>query len=91
MANAQIGNVYGFAGVTTSTNPQEVNLNGSLMAAGSKINAGMNNSNLNSLAGVRARLKLISAGFYTEDRLDAMTFNDMQYAMRLADHPTTIK
>ena len=44
-----------------------------------------------SIEAMRARLKAISAANYTDARLNAMTMNDMVYAIRLADRPDSIK
>lgn len=42
-------------------------------------------ANYDDVAGLRARLGVINAGFYTAARLNQMTKNDMLYAVRLAD------
>lgn len=43
------------------------------------------------VASLRARLTAVNAGYYTATRLNAMTKNDMVYAVRLADNPTGIR
>ena len=85
MARAQLGNddevtaVGGSAGYS--------NLNG-----GTTPGAGMNmGANSNSVDAMRARLTAINATTYSATELDKMTVNDMLYAIRLADAPTSIK
>jgi hypothetical protein len=41
-------------------------------------------ANLSTVATLRARLTALAPASYTAARLDAMTVNDMQYALRLA-------
>lgn len=41
--------------------------------------------NYNDVAALRARLIALNAPYYTTARLDALTKNDMVYAVRLAD------
>lgn len=43
-----------------------------------------------SVATMRTRLAAINGGYYTTTRLNAMGRNDMVYALRLNDDPTTI-
>ncbi len=43
------------------------------------------------ITGLRARLTAISAGTYTTAYLDKLTMNDMIYAVRLNDSPSTIR
>lgn len=50
-----------------------------------------NASNYVSITAMRSRLTTINAAYYTTTRLDKMTVNDMVYAIRVADDPTTIK
>lgn len=45
----------------------------------------------NSIASMKARLTAIDSGFYTAARLNTMTYNDMVFAIRTNDAPTTIK
>lgn len=55
---------------------------------------GQNNldaDNLDSIAAMRARLTAINATSYSAARLNAMTKNDMIYAIRLHDHGATVK
>jgi hypothetical protein len=49
------------------------------------------NVNDDSIATLRARLTAISASTFTAARLNTMTQNDMVYALRLADFPTTVR
>jgi hypothetical protein len=47
-------------------------------------------ANYASIAAKRARLNAISATSYTAARLNSMTENDLDYALRLNDDPTSI-
>jgi hypothetical protein len=69
---------------TEKTNP-----NGVTVVNGTNVSGAFDNDNLDTIAAMRTRLTAIS-GLYTALRLDAMTYNDMVYAIRLADNPTTI-
>lgn len=42
-------------------------------------------ANYGSISALRTRLAAINGAYYTADRLDAMTVNDMQYAVKLSD------
>ena len=46
--------------------------------------------NMDSISALRTRLAAIDATFYSSARLDAMTLNDMQYAVRTADELASI-
>lgn len=54
-------------------------------------NTGFSDADLLSIAAMRSRLATIDAGLYTAAYLNGMTYNDMVYAIRLNDHPQTIK
>lgn len=62
------------------------NLNG-----GAEDNSGFDNDNLDTIKRMRARLAIIDSGFYTAARLNAMTVNDMIFAIRTSDNPASIK
>lgn len=62
------------------------NLNG-----GKAENAGFDLGGVDTIAGMRARLTAISATTYSAAELDKMTYNDLVYAIRVNDAPTTIK
>lgn len=47
-------------------------------------------ANYVSIGAMRSRLTAIDAGYYTAERLNSLTVNDMVYALRLADDPGTI-
>lgn len=47
-------------------------------------------TNYYDVAGLRARLSAINGAYYTTARLNQMTKNDMIYAVRANDDPTTI-
>lgn len=64
----------------------KTNLNG-----GSGDGSGMLLLPLNTIDGMRDRLKAIAVGTYTDAYLDLMTFNDMVYAIRLNDAAGSIK
>lgn len=86
MANQQIGNVQGVAALNAVSGQQKSNMNGSTTQSG-----GFSSTNLNDIGAMRTRLAAIDAGFYTAARLNAMTKNDMVYAIRCNDHAATIK
>ena len=46
--------------------------------------------NYTSITAARTRLAAANAGYYTAARLDQMTTNDMLFALRNIDDPTTI-
>lgn len=48
-------------------------------------------SNLATISDMRTRLDAIDSGYYTADRLNKMTYNDMVYAIRLNDHASKVK
>lgn len=79
MAVTQLGNIQGFAA-----------------RGGKGINGGDDgatayfNANSGTLAAKRARLTAINGTYYTTTRLDQLTHNDIDYALRLADNPTSI-
>lgn len=89
MADQQIGNQPGVAAVHTGSGTQRSNMTGSNTGAGN----GWDDTNANddSIATMKTRLTVINAGYFTAARLNAMTANDMLYALRQADFPTTIK
>lgn len=47
-------------------------------------------ANYSSISALRTRLIAINGTYFNTSRLNTMTVNDMQYALRLADDPTTI-
>ena len=47
-------------------------------------------ANLKDVASMKARLTAINATTYTPERLNTMTYNDLIYAIRLNDEPTSI-
>lgn len=80
MADLQKGNIMGVAAVGGK------NING-----GGADNAGQDLDNLDTISAMRTRLAAISAGTYTAAYLNRMTYNDMVYAIRVADAPTSVK
>lgn len=79
MATLQLGNNLGWSAKGGK------NLNG-----GDDGMAGHGSANYITLAARRARLTAINGTYYTAARLDTLTDNDINYALRLADAPTTI-
>jgi len=64
----------------------QTNVNG-----GGGIGAGLFLPSMDTIDEMRARLKVIAAGTYTDAYLDLMTVNDMVYAIRLAEAPASVK
>lgn len=81
--DAQIGNNLGVSakGITSGIS----NLNG-----GTGPQAGLAIANCDTVLAMRTRLAAISGTTYTAAVLNTMSFNDMKYAIRLNDNPTTI-
>lgn len=80
MATTQIG---------SRTNPGP-NKGGKGLNGGGADDTGLLNANFNSLAAKRARLTAINGAYYTAAFLNTLTENDMDYAIRLNDNPTSI-
>jgi hypothetical protein len=59
-------------------------------SAGNSAGSPATPANYASVGAMRTRLTAISATSYSASRLDAMTINDMEYALRLNDDPTGI-
>ncbi len=88
MADQRIGNNAGVAATNTgNAATNKTNLTGDNASA----RAEHWDTDYASITALRARLAAIDAGFYTEARLNAMTYNDMVYAVRVNDAPTSIK
>lgn len=79
MATLQIGNLAGVAAKAGK------NING-----GDDGMSGLQNANFTTLTARRARLTAINGTYYTSAFLDKLTQNDINYALRLADNPTSI-
>lgn len=73
-------------GVLPSSGPNKTNVNG-----GVSDQAGLDIDHLDSIASMRARLAAINGTYYTAAVLNQMTYNDLLYAIRLNDYPTSIK
>lgn len=86
MANQRIGNNAGVTALNAASGTQRSNMNGDTTALGEHWD-----TDYASITALRARLAAIDAGFYTAQRLDTMTRNDMVYAVRRLDSPATIK
>lgn len=86
MADLQIGNLHGVAAVSAGDSDTKTNLNG-----GTAVDTPWDDTDLATLAAMRTRLAAIDAGYYTAARLNNMTFNDMVYAIRVADSASTVR
>ncbi len=87
MANAQIGTRTGVtaAGIGGTGNPP--NLNGGTGVPGTPAW----DTDHTSIDSMRTRLAAIDATFYTSARLDTLSMNDMEYAVRVNDLAATVK
>lgn len=75
----QIGNVH----EVTARGGKGVN-------GGASAGAGFNDADQLTINAMRARLTAISGTSYSAARLNQMTYNDMIYALRVHDAPTSI-
>lgn len=89
MADQQIGNQAGVAAAHTGSGTQKTNMTGSNTGPGN----GWDDASVNddSIATMKTRLAAINGAYFTAARLNTMTANDMLYALRQADFPTTIR
>jgi hypothetical protein len=88
MADQQIGNAQGWAAVSIGNGTtNKSNMNGGTGAP----DAALDVDNTDNIAAMKTRLAAISGTTYTAAVLNTMTYNDMEYAIRLNDNPTTIK
>lgn len=78
----QVGNHLGIA-ARGGTGGKNIN-------GGDNVGAGLDDDDCDTLDAMRARLAAISGTTYTTAQLNKMTFNDMRYAIRLADYPGSI-
>lgn len=85
MADHQVGNVHGLPIVDVGDEDSVTNLSGT-----NDPQVGFNDTDLLSIAAMRARLATIDAGLYTAEFLNSMTYNDMVYAIRVNDNPDTL-
>ncbi len=88
MADQQLGSQSGVAACNIGGGTNRSNVNGGGTGAPQ---TGHWDTDYSDITALRARLTAIDAGFYTAARLNTLTFNDMVYAVRLADAPTTIR
>lgn len=73
---------------------QSINLAGGTVtpsATTAPVVTAFNDTNLGTIAAARARLAVVDAATYTSAYLDKMTYNDMVYALRVADNPQTVR
>lgn len=93
-ANTRV--TYSGADVTTTTS-HGVYLTGQYANNRSNSNTGASPASsfdynpLDTVQAMRDRLISIDSGFYTAAHLNSMTYNDMVYAIRVSDFPSTIK
>jgi len=57
---------------------------------GANDQTGLKNTNIQTIADIRARLTAISAGTYTATYMNRMTLNDALYAIRVNDNIASI-
>lgn len=88
MADQQLGHNLGYAACSIGNGTtNRSNLNGGTGAP----DAALDIDNADNIATARARLATIDANFYSATRLNSMTYNDMIYALRVADNSNTIR
>lgn len=85
MADLQIGNVHGVAAAHVGDADTPTNINGNDVP-----DAGYFDADQVTIAAMKTRLAAIDGDYYTDAVLDAMTVNDMAYAIRLNDAAATI-
>ena len=61
------------------------------LSGGTSAQTGFFDADLLDIDAMRTRLAAIDGTYYTAARLNQMSYNDMMYAIRLADNPETIK
>ena len=86
MAHTKIGNNLGVVAVSKSTSADVPSNTGHPSDLQETFNEAT--TNYSSISNMRARLTALG---YTADTLNKMTENDMIFAIRSADHPSTIK
>lgn len=87
MADRQIGNIHGVAAKSIGSGQEKTNQTGD---SDGNVATAYKDADLLDVDAMRARLAVIDAAYYTSARLNTMTYNDMMYAIRLADAPGTI-
>lgn len=90
MADQMLGNKEGVTNAAIATAPQRSNM-GQRADTTNDPRTHSDIDDTDTIAAMRTRLAAIDAAFYTAARLNTMTVNDMVYAIRVADAPTTIK
>lgn len=87
MADTELENPLGFVDKRRNNKGVDAgNANGNPTTNGTS-----DSSNYSSVAGLRARLTAVNAGYYTAALLNRMTKNDLVYAVRQADDAAGIK
>ena len=88
MADQQLGNQAGFVAVSIGNGTtNKTNMNGGVGAP----DLALDLDNMDNIAAMKTRLAAVDAGFYTAARLNTLSYNDMMYAVRIADANNTIK
>lgn len=82
MSGLQKGNVLG---VTAKGGTGNTNING-----GDNDDDGFTLTGFANIGAMKTRLAAINGTTFTAARLNTMTYNDMVYALRVNDHPTSI-
>lgn len=88
MAQMQLGNQAGVTAVNAGGTTNPTNVNGGASGAPQ---AGHWDADYASISALRTRLDAIDSTTYTAEVLNTMTLNDMIYAVRLNDSPSTVK
>lgn len=84
----RIGNRMGVAAAGIGGGTNKTNING----GGTDGNQSEHeDTDYVSVSALRTRLAAIDGTYYTAARLNTLTYNDMVYAVRLNDNPTTIR
>lgn len=87
MADQQLGHQLGFAACSIGDgDTNRSNLNGSTSVPAT----GFDDDDSDTITSLKSRLNTIDSGFYTTARMHTMTFNDLVYAVRVADNSGTI-
>lgn len=84
----RIGNRMGVAAADAGGGTNKTNLNG---GGNNGERSEHEDTDYVTVTALRARLTAIDGTYYTAARLNAMTYNDMVYAVRLNDSPATVK
>lgn len=88
MADQRLGNRMGVAAVDVGGATNKTNING----GGADPRLEHDDTDYASITALRSRLaNFVDGGFYTAARLNTMTYNDLVYAVRMADSASSVK